>query len=77
MTTQMATAHSNGFGIHLDRPFNEAMACTRAALKEQGFGVLTEIDVRRTLKDKIDVDVAPEVILGARNARLAHRAIGE
>ena len=42
---------------------------------EQGFGVLTEIDVRKTLKEKIDVDVDPQIILGACNPRLAHRAL--
>ena len=75
MTTQTATAHSNGFGIHLDRPFDEAMACTRAALKEQGFGVLTEIDVQQTLKEKLGTSFRRYVILGACNPPLAHRAL--
>ena len=61
--------------IDIDLPYDEAVARVREALAEQGFGVLTEIDVRRTLKEKIDVDVAPEIILGACIPRLAHRAL--
>jgi len=64
-----------GFGIRLQVPYAEAVERTKAALKEQGIGVLTEIDVRATLKQKLDVDYQPYVILGACNPSLAHRAI--
>lgn len=59
----------------LDRPFDEAVEATRAALKDQGFGVLTEIDMSATLKAKIDADIPRQLILGACNPPLAHRAL--
>lgn len=61
--------------IEVDRPYGETVARVRETLMEQGFGVLTEIDVRKTLKEKLDVDVEPQIILGACNPQLAHRAL--
>ena len=64
-----------GFGKTVNLPYEQAVERTRAALAEQGFGVLTEINVRETLKKKLDVDFRPYVILGACNPPLAHRAL--
>lgn len=56
-------------------PYEEAVQATIDALKEQGFGVLTEIDVKSTLKKKIGADFKRYVILGACNPNLAHKAL--
>jgi uncharacterized protein (DUF302 family) len=64
-----------GFGIDVDLPYEQAIEQAKAALKAEGFGVLTEIDVKQTLKDKIDVDFEPYIILGACNPQLAYRAL--
>ncbi len=61
--------------VTLDAPPDEAEERVRAALAEQGFGVLTEIDVEATLREKIGEEVGPYRILGACNPPLAHRGI--
>jgi len=61
--------------VTLDRPYDDTVTAVREALKDQGFGVLTEIDVRKTMKTKLDVDVPAQVILGACRPELAHRAL--
>ena len=58
----------------LAQPYDEAVEAVRTALGDQGFGILTEIDLKATLKEKLDVDVAPQVILGACRPALAHEA---
>ena len=63
------------FSKTLDEPFQPAVERTIAALKDHGFGVLTRIDVRSTLKEKIGADFRPYVILGACNPRMAHQAL--
>jgi len=64
-----------GLGATVALPYAEAITRTKSALKEQGFGVLSEIDVKATLKEKRNVDFRPYVILGACNPALAHRAL--
>ena len=56
-------------------PYPEALDATRTALGDQGFGVLTEIDLAATLKAKLDVDIAPQVILGVCRPPLAYEAL--
>ena len=74
--TQTASAPSYGFTTKLrGRTLEEARALVEQALKEQGFGVLTEIDVQATLKKKLGAQFRPYVILGACNPQLAHRAL--
>ncbi len=64
------------YGMRVELPigYDEAVERTTAALKDQGFGVLTTIDVKETLKKKLDVDFRRYVILGACNPPLAHQA---
>ena len=63
-----------GFGRRLGVPYEQAVERVKTALKSQGFGVLAEIDVKKTLKEKLGADFRPYVILGACNPPLAHRA---
>jgi uncharacterized protein (DUF302 family) len=66
---------SYGTAVTLDLPYDEAVVRVKDAFKKQGFGTLTEIDVQSTLKEKLDEDVEPYVILGVCNPQLAHRAL--
>jgi len=66
-----------GFKKTLAATVDQADARVREELKKEGFGVLTEIDVKSTLKQKLDVDFRPYRILGACNPPLAHRAMSE
>jgi len=64
-----------GFSLILDLDFEEALSKLKAELKKEGFGILTEVDVKATLKQKLDVDFRPYQILGACNPPLAHKAL--
>ena len=59
----------------VDQPFASTLEATRAALADQGFGVLTEIDLAATLKAKLDADIPAQVILGACRPPLAYAAV--
>jgi uncharacterized protein (DUF302 family) len=69
------TGGTYAIGVTVDRPFGQTLTDTRDALAAQGFGVLTEIDMQATLKAKLGVDIAPQVILGACRPPLAHAAL--
>jgi len=67
---------SFGKAISVDVPFEEAVSKVRGALKDEGFGVLTEIDVTATMREKLGADIEDYVILGACNPPLAYSALG-
>ena len=66
---------SYAIAVTVHRRFSDTLGATRDALAAQGFGVLTEIDMQATLKAKLDVDIAPQVILGACRPPLAQAAL--
>ncbi len=68
---------TSGFTLSAELPlgYGDAVTAVRDALGEQGFGVLTEIDLAATMKAKLDVDIAPQVILGACRPGLAYKAL--
>ena len=66
---------SSDLTIKLKTHYEDAIPAVTAALKNEGFGVLTEIDIKKTFKTKIDVDFRRYVILGACNPNLAHQAL--
>ena len=63
------------FEVHVDQPYEQALEKVAAALKVEGFGILTKIDVQATLKDRLGEDFRPYAILGACNPPLAHQAL--
>ena len=71
--TQVATEYK--FGTRVNLSYEQTIEKVTAALKEEGFGILTEIDVQATLKKKLDVDFRKYIILGACNPALANQAL--
>jgi uncharacterized protein (DUF302 family) len=75
MKSETAATMDYGYGKTLDVPFDTAVQRARDALKTEGFGVLCEIDVREKMKEKLGVEFANYLILGACNPPLAYRAL--
>jgi uncharacterized protein (DUF302 family) len=70
-------AEEIGFEVRIAQPYEVALEKVIASLKVEGFGVLTRIDVKETLKEKLDIEFRPYIILGACNPPLAHRALSQ
>lgn len=68
-------SESLSFDVRLDSPYEQALERVAAALKDEGFGILTRIDVRATMKEKLGADFRPYAILGACNPPLAHKVL--
>lgn len=75
MSAQQLQHSEFGFSKTIDLPYKEAVEKTRGALKEEGFGVLCEIDLKEKLKEKLGVDFRNYVILGACNPPLAYKTL--
>jgi len=77
MSAQQPQQTKYGISKTVDAPFDEAVERARVALKEEGFSVLSEIDIKEKLKEKLDVDFRRYVILGACNPPLAYKTLQE
>ena len=77
MSAQQPQHSKYGFSKTVDIPYAEAVEKTRVALEEQGFGVLSEIDIKEKLQEKLGVDFRRYVILGACNPPLAYKTLQE
>ncbi|HEY9500467.1 MAG TPA: DUF302 domain-containing protein [Pyrinomonadaceae bacterium] len=75
MSAQQLQHSKYGFSKTVDLPYKDAVEKARAALKEEGFGVLCEIDIKEKLKEKLGVDFRNYVILGACNPSLAYKTL--
>jgi uncharacterized protein (DUF302 family) len=77
VTLEDAVVETTGYGLRIELPvdYEQALAQVTGSLKAEGFGVLTTIDVKATLKQKLDQDFRRYTILGACNPPLAHRAL--
>jgi uncharacterized protein (DUF302 family) len=71
----MSTNTKVGFSVDVPVSYEQADARVRELLKAEGFGILTEIDVRATMREKLDIDFPRYEVLGACNPPLAHRAL--